>query len=125
MTSQEIEQFETHMDKMDRLAMEHKHELALAQEKTKQVKIAARESRHEAILWAISIIAVVAVILGIVFAIYKGTAGPSSEQQLEDKQISRCYDEGGEWEPDRGDEQDPDDFVAAHCDMSKDGLEGE
>lgn len=119
----EMEQFETHMDKMERLAQQQRHELALAQEKTKLAKVEAKKDTKETFLFALGIIAVVGVILGIVGAIYLGVSGPSSQEQLEREQITLCYDRNGEWEPDRGDEHDPDDFVAAHCDLSKDGVE--
>lgn len=121
--TQEMEQFETHMDKMERLAQQQRHELALAQEKTKLAKVEAKKDTKETFLLSFAILATVAVIIAIIGAIYLGTSGPSAKDQMQEKQITRCYDEGGEWEPDRGDDNDPDDFVAAHCDLSKDGVE--
>ena len=119
----ELEQFETHMDRMDRLSQQQSHELALAQEKTKQLKVEARKDSKETFLFALGILATVSVILGIIGAIYMGVSGPSSQEQLEREQITLCYNKNGEWEPARGDARDPDDFVAAHCDLTNDGVE--
>lgn len=118
--SQEIEQFETHMDRMDREAQQQRHALAIEQEKTKQKKIEAKKDSKETFLFFVGMVSVVAVILGIVAAIYFGTAGPSAEQQLRQEHIKMCFDNGGKWEPDKGDYRD-DDFVAEHCNLPGDG----
>lgn len=118
--TQEMEQFETHMDRMDRLSQQQKHELALAQEKTKQVKVAAKKDTKEAFMFTIGAILVAAVLLGIVAAIFLGARGPGATENLRHEEITMCMDHGGKWEPDKGDYRD-DDFVAEHCNLPGDG----
>ena len=118
--TQEIEQFETHMDRMEREAQAQRAALAVEQEKTKQAKVAARSSRHEAIVYSLMVIAAAAVVLGILAAVFFGVRGPSAEQELRQEHIRMCFEKGGTWEPDSGDLRD-DDFKAEHCDYPNDG----
>lgn len=120
MSSQEIEQFETHMDKMDRLTTQHKHELALAQEETKRAKIAARANRNETIVYMFSILAAAAVVLGILAAIFFGVRGPSAEEMLRQEQIKMCTEAGKDWVPEQKTAEGGTILVKEHCETGAD-----
>ena len=102
--SSEIEAFETHMDRMERERQAQHAELEkvrITQEhQTKRAKLEARNATKETLTWIVLIIAVATVVLGIIFFIWKGTAGPSADQVLEDKWRSECLAASGTWIPD-------------------------
>lgn len=92
--SSEMQAFETHMDRMERVAEENRGKLAVAKQETKQ-------ARWEAIGWGMAWLfgsmAVVAIVLGITYAIYKGTEGPSSQQKLDQDARMTCIKGHGTW----------------------------
>lgn len=118
--SQEIEQFETHMDRMDREAQQQRANLAVEQERTKRAKIEAKANRQES--WQIFIIGffVSAVVLGIAAAIFFGVRGPSAEQQQMQDRVMACYDQGKDWIPEQSTGADGVVIVEAHCETAED-----
>ena len=103
----EMEAFETHLDRMEREAQAQAAALAVEKEKTKQLKVQARSDTKQTFVYVVCILAVVAIIAGIGFAIFKGTAGPSAKQQLEDKWRTQCVQAHGTWIPKVGTDGDP------------------
>lgn len=119
MSSQEIEQFETHMDRMERERQAQASNLAIEQERTKRAKIEARSSRHEAVVWVFACISAAAVVLGIIAAIFFGVDGPSAEQVQRQEHIEMCYERGGTWEPEQSTGADGVILIDAHCSLDK------
>jgi hypothetical protein len=98
----ELQNFETHMDRMERERQQQEHELQLAKEKTRLAKVEARaDTKEQATIW-LSIIAGVGILLVIIWAIYTGVAGPSADQQMERESRTECISNGGTFIPNVG-----------------------
>lgn len=118
--SNEIEQFETHMDRMERERQAQEHALAVEQERTKQAKIAAKSDTKETFLFSFMSLAAAAVVLGIIAAIFFGVRGPSAEQQQRQEQIQMCYEQGKDWIPEQSTGEGGVVIVKEHCETSED-----
>jgi hypothetical protein len=118
--SQEIEQFETHMDRMERERQAQQAALLVEQERTKRAKIESKKNRQES--WQLFVIGFFAsaVVLGITAAIFFGVRGPSAEEQQKQEQIMACYDQGKDWVPEQSTGADGVVIVEAHCETSED-----
>lgn len=107
MTEQDYELPETHIERMDRLTMEHEQKLErerlIESGNTERARIKLRERRQETYQNVGIAFVVGLVILGIVAAIYFGSTGgtgEASKAQIEQQRESRCLDSGGGWVPD-------------------------
>jgi len=94
---------ETHFDRMERERQAQEaqtKQVAIVQEnETKRAKMQARNKTKESLVIAFSVLAGVGLILGIAYAIYMGTKGPSEDQKYEDKWRSECLAGNGTWLP--------------------------
>lgn len=97
---------ETHLEKMDRLEMEHNQRLEVESlkqsEQTKRVKYELRKARQDTWQVVAMTMGVAAVILAIIAAIYFHTSGPDSgpsDKQIEQQRETACIQGGGGWVP--------------------------
>lgn len=96
---------ETHIEKMDRLALEHKHQIELSRmaevEETKRAKIARSAERQDTyqIIGIASAIAIVIIV--IVFAVWNplSDAPRVSDEEVEQQRELTCIENGGGWVP--------------------------
>lgn len=98
----EIEAFETHMDRMERERQAQDAALEIEKELTRRAKIKARTETKETITWIFGMIITAVVVLGAIFFIWKGTAGPNADQELEREARIECVQSGGTFIPNVG-----------------------
>ena len=110
----EIQNFETHLDRMEREKQAQEATLRLEQERIKRAKLDQR-FRNKDEFWIVSGLAVVLTfVLCLGYLIWLGVRGPNNDDIQRQQEIQMCYDHGGYWKPDKGDPRD-DDFMAEHC----------
>lgn len=103
----EIVDFESHMQKREIQDAKNAHELALAHEKTLQAKYNNRADNLENFWIVVGCLIGAVAIVAVCFIIWKGNAGPSAEQQLEDKWRSECLAKQGTYIPSENSSGDP------------------
>lgn len=115
-----LENFETHMDRMEREAQQQRAQLAIEVEKTKQIRSTNRGNWSEAIMVVGACFAVVVFLIGFIYTMWLINRGPSASETLRHQEITMCMDNGGKWEPNKGDVSE-DEYVAEHCNLPGDG----
>lgn len=97
--SAEIEEFAAHQNQLERDRQQQAHALEVERELTKRAKVEARKDTKEMITYIIIGILAVGLVLGIGYMVWQGSAGPSEDQQFQDKWRSECLERGGTWIP--------------------------
>jgi hypothetical protein len=96
---------ETHIERMDRLDWEHRHEMEKLQlreaEETKRAKYRLREERQETYRVIGVGFLVLVLLLAVIAWIYFSTSGdPTPEPDTDVQREIACVDNGGVWIPD-------------------------
>ena len=98
-----LEEGMSYVEKLDFREQEHRHAMELAAQheaaETKRARYQKAESRHEVLTYVGIAICVAAVILGIVYAVYRGTTGPDNSGRIEQEREQACVEAGGGWVP--------------------------
>lgn len=92
--SGEMVMFESHIERMDRERQAQEAALKLERERTRNARWLTMK---ESLAWLFGGIAAVAIVLGITYAIWTGTRGPSATEEQEQEARLECIEHGGTW----------------------------